>query len=238
MNSSKIKAVIASSDIYKESVNNLKKMGLETFFSYSNQNVLSPLSKHTDMQLAKISDNKYVCAPECYEHYKLFFSKFNKELIKGNTYLSCNYPLDIAYNIIVTDNKAIHNFKYTDKTVKENIKSKEKINVSQGYTACTLCLISENAAITSDEGIKKVLLQNNFDVLLVNDDNILLPGFDHGFLGGASFMLSPSCLAVNGNIETHPDSERIKAFSSKHGVEIISLANDEIMDIGSVITIR
>ncbi len=238
MNSSKIKSVITSSDIYKETVNNLKKLDIETYFSFNNQNVLSHLSKHTDMQLTKISNNKYVCAPECYEHYKLIFSKFNKELIKGNTYLSCNYPLDIAYNIIVTETKAIHNFKYTDKTVKENIESKIKINVSQGYTACTLCVISENAAITSDEGIRKILLQNNFDVLLVNDDDILLPGFDHGFLGGASFMLSPSCLAVNGNIQTHSDSEKIKEFCSQYGVEIISLANNKIMDIGSVITIR
>ena len=238
MKSKKIKAVITSPDIYPDSVKNLASFGIEVLFSFKNTNVSLPLAYHTDMQLTKISDDFFVCAPECFEYYRKILNKFNKKIIKGNTYLSCNYPHDIAYNIIVTENYAVHNFKYTDSVVKSKIESKTKINVPQGYTACTLCLISENAAITSDAGIYKILLSNGFDVLMINDNNVLLPGFDHGFLGGSSFLLEHNILAVNGKIENHPDYSVIKDFCLKHNVSLLSLSNNPIMDIGSVISLH
>lgn len=237
MLSHNLKAVICSPDIYPDSVKKLNSYGIEVLSSCKCENVLPPLSHHTDLQIAKIEENLFVCAPQLYEYYNTFLTEFNKELIKGNTYLSCNYPGDIAYNIIVTDQYAIHNFDYTDYIIKQKIKFKKKINVRQGYTGCTLCLISENAAITSDSGIYKSLVSNGFDVLFVNDEKILLPGFEHGFFGGSSFMLSPSVLAVNGNIESHNDCKAITHFCSNYGVDVLSLSNECIMDIGSVITL-
>ena len=237
MLSHNLKAVICSPDIYPDSVKKLNSYGIEVLSSCKCENVLPPLSNHTDLQIAKIEENLFVCAPQLYEYYNTLLSKFKKKLIKGNTYLSCNYPGDIAYNIIVTGKYAIHNFDHTDDIIKEEIKHKEKINVRQGYTGCTMRLISENVAITSDSGIYKILTSKGFDVLFVNDKNILLPGFEHGFFGGSSFMLSPSVLAVNGNIEFHNDCKAITDFCSNYGVSVLSLSNECIMDIGSVITL-
>lgn len=237
MLSHKLKAVICSPDIYPDSVKKLNSYGIEVLPSCKCENVLPPLSYHTDLQIAKLKENLFICAPELHEHYIQLLSKFNKKLIKGNTYLSCNYPDDIAYNIIVTEQYAIHNFKYTDDIIKESIKYKKRINVRQGYTGCTLCPISHNAAITSDYGIYKILVSKGFDVLFVNDEKIFLPGFEHGFFGGSSFMLSPSVLAVNGHIEYHSDCKAIIDFCSNYGVNVLSLSNECIMDIGSVITL-
>jgi len=237
MLSHNLKAVICSPDIYPASVKTLNSYGIEVFPSCRCEYVLLPLSYHSDLQISKLNENLFVCAPQIHEYYNTLLSKFNKELIKGNTYLSCNYPGDIAYNIIVTDQYAIHNFDYTDDIIKEKIKFKKKINVRQGYTGCTLCLISENAAITSDSGIYKSLVSNGFDVLFVNDEKILLPGFEHGFFGGSSFMLSPSVLAINGNIKSHSDYKAIIHFCSNYGVDVLSLSNECIIDIGSVITL-
>jgi len=231
------KGVIVSPDIYPDSVKNLKSLGFDVLYSCKNKNVSLPLVYHADMQIAKISDELYVSAPECYEYYADILKVKNKNLICGNTYLSCNYPMDIAYNIVITKTKAIHNFKHTDFEIKNNILNKKKINVSQGYTACTLCALSDEAFITSDAGICKTLNSNGCDVLLIDDSSILLPGFDHGFFGGSSVMISKDLLAVNGKIEAHTDYNNIKSFCLNYGIYLTSLSNDPIMDIGSFIKI-
>lgn len=234
---SKYNGVVVSCDAYKDTLNNLEDFGLDVMFSYENKNVLNHLKYHADMQLANIDDSVYVCAPECYDYYSNILKVFNKCIIKGNTFLSCNYPMDIAYNIIVTGKYAIHNFKYTDSIIKDYIKQKKMINVSQGYCACTLCVLGDKAFITSDRGLYKMLTSNKIDVLLTDDSSVLLSGFDHGFLGGASMMISDDLLAVNGKIENHPDYNNIKSFCSNYGISVYSLSNSPVMDVGSFILI-
>ncbi len=236
MNTSK-RAVIVSSDIYEESLNTLYRMDIDIIYSYENRNVNSNLKKHVDMQLVKLNDKIYISAPECYDYYCNVLSEFDIILLKGNTLLSSNYPDDIAYNINVGEKYAVHNFKYTDTKLKECLSNHIMIHVSQGYTSCSLCRICDDSYITSDKGIYKALTQFGCNVLKISDGNILLPGFDYGFFGGASFMLSKKELAVNGNIEYHPDSKAIVDFCSENNVTVLSLANKPIMDIGSFVII-
>ncbi|MBR3933428.1 MAG: hypothetical protein IKJ68_05930 [Clostridia bacterium] len=236
-NKIELSGLIVSPDIYPDSVEKLKFLGFDILFSCKNYSVSHPLMYHADMQITRISDDFYVCAPECFEYYTDILKKYNKTIIRGNTYLSCNYPSDIAYNIIITESLAIHNFKYTDSAVKSNIINKNLINVSQGYTACTLCPVSGKAFITSDAGIYKKLNSIGYDVLLIDDSKIVLPGFDHGFFGGSSVMLSNDLLAVNGKVEDHPNYNNIKSFCLNYGINLLSLCDKPIMDIGSFIKI-
>ena len=60
----------------------------------------------------------------------------------------------------------------------------EKINVSQGYSKCSLCIVNENSVITEDDGIAEVLKRHNMDVLKISAGDVLLSGLDYGFLGG------------------------------------------------------
>ncbi len=230
----KIKTLITSPQISPEALKSLEHMGINVYFSCCNPNVLPPLSHHTDMQIANVG-GKLVCAPECYEYYLKLLKNENTEILVGNTVLTSNYPGDIAYNIIIAGNLAIHNFNHTDSVVLNNLGGRKRINVSQGYTACTLCMLSENAFITSDNGIYKALNKYGADVLLTNDSLIRLDGFDHGFFGGSSVMISDDVLAVNGDISKHPDCEKIIDFCENHGVEIVSLSSEVITDIGSFI---
>ncbi len=231
------KSVIVSPDIYNDTTDNLKNMGIDIIYSMQNQNVSDKLKFHADMQIAKLSDTDYVCAPECFDYYKKALSPYNVNLISGNTYLSCNYPYDIAYNIIITNSYAFHNFKYTDSIIKQKLGTKKLINVSQGYTACILCNLGNGAFITSDMGIYKTLIKNNFDVLFIDDSDILLPGYNHGFFGGSSFMINRDTLAVNGNAKYHRNYDDIRAFCKNYDISLVSLSNSPIMDIGSFISV-
>lgn len=231
------RAVICSPDIYTESVQKLESMGIKVLFSCKNQNVMLPLRYHVDMQIVKTGTSSYVCTPECYDYYCNLLKDYSVIVTGGNTYLSCNYPGDIAYNIIVTEKLAIHNFEYTDTTLKKSLTDKNMINVSQGYTACTLCQLTDNSFITSDMGIYKTLCKDGNDILLIDDTSVLLPGFDHGFIGGSTFMLSHDILGVNGNILSHSDCEKIISFCNEKSIKVISLCDKQIMDIGSFVII-
>ena len=232
----KIKTLITSPQISADALDSLRNMGVEVLFSCESPNVLPPLKYHADMQITGVGSGKMICAPECYDYYCNILKNKDIKILAGDTILTSNYPGDIAYNIIVDEKFAIHNFRHTDSVILQNLGERKKINVSQGYTACTLCVVGENAFITSDRGIYSVLLGNGADVLLTNDNCIRLEGFDHGFFGGASVMLSPGVMAVNGCLESHPDYIAISSFCKAHGVDIISLSSDIITDIGSFIS--
>lgn len=230
-------AIIVSDDLYPESRKKLESFGIEVCFSFCNANVSTPLQKHTDMQIVQIGD-KYVCAPESYEYYKSITGKYNLELIRGNTELSSNYPADVAYNITVTERVTVHNFKYTDAIIKENLSVQNFVNVSQGYSKCSLCVVNDSCFISSDAGIITALNNNGCNVLEITPGFVKLPGFDYGFLGGASFKLGDNILGFNGNIEMHPDYDKIMKFCKSSGVEVISLSEQSLMDIGSAVIIK
>ncbi len=232
------KALIVSSDIYPRSAKKLKSLGIELFWSHDNPSVSPFLSKHADMQIVRTDSRNYICSPECFEYYKKIIPKFGYTLLCGNTYLSSNYPFDIAYNIVVGEKYAIHNFKHTDSILKESISSKTFVNVSQGYCSCTICALPGDSFITSDEGvINSMSAQEDIKKLKISQGNVLLSGFDYGFFGGASFMIGPKTLAVNGDITTHPDGDAIAAFCASQNIDVLSLSPNKLMDIGSAVII-
>ena len=106
--------------------------------------------------------------------------------------LARNYPGNICYNAVCTGKYFIHNLQYTDPDLLAAAEAKAaaehtgltKIHVRQGYTRCSLLPVDDRSFITSDAGIAKTLADYDTDVLLIRPGHILLPGFDHGFIGG------------------------------------------------------
>lgn len=74
------------------------------------------------------------------------------------------------------------------------------------------------------------------DVLLISEGHVSLPGFDHGFLGGASGMVGGE-IFFNGSLEGHPDCEAVRSFIRAHGFHTVEFAGEPLTDIGSVIWI-
>ena len=98
-----------------------------------------------------------------------------------------------------------------------------------------ICTLNGNAIITSDKGIAKVASENGIDVLEINEGFIKLRNLSYGFIGGATGLVEENLLAVNGDIETHPDADRIKQFCKKHGTELYMLKSGILEDIGTII---
>jgi hypothetical protein len=230
-----IKTAIVDYRISKKSISTLNSFGIDVVLSCKLSTVAEPVSGHPDMMINHIGNDVFVVASEAYEYYKKFIP--NAKLIKGSICLEEKYPYDIRYNAATLDDYLICNSTYTAPEILSENKSKKILNVKQGYSKCSICVVSENAIITSDSGINKVALNNEIDVLKIHEGSITLTGMSHGFIGGTTGLISENMLAVNGNIKLHPDCEKIIEFCKKYDVEVVSLNDDEIVDIGSIIPV-
>lgn len=218
-------------------VQSLKKLNIDIYKSTDCNFLYNSVCGHPDMQLAHIQDNIFVCEPRCVDYYKKLFPVLN--IIAGATRLCGTYPYDIAYNIARVGDLAFHNEKYTDKIILEYFEkyNVKLINVKQGYSKCSVCVVDENSIITADSSIARQAEKNNLDVLLIRPGHIRLWDMEYGFIGGCSGKLDKNILAVSGNLAIHPDFLRIERFCAKKNVQILNLSAAEPVDIGTIIPI-
>ena len=143
-------------------------------------------------------------------------------------------------NVCILGHKVIYNPQIgSDAIVKYLTIENGAIQVSsrQGYSRCSVCVVNDNAIITADEGICRSAKAHGIDVLKIRPGYIDLPGFDHGFIGGASFKISDTKLAFTGRLDSHPDAEQMIGFASLHNVDIVYITDKPAFDIGGAIPI-
>ena len=158
-------------------------------------------------------------------------------VIKGDKYIEKKYPYNIHYNICIFGKYALHNFKYTESNILKYIEDNNliKINLKQGYSKCSICIVDENSIITSDKGIYNTVKEYNIDCLLIDEGHIDLFDLNYGFIGGCSGLISKNKIAFLGDITKHPDYIKIKEFLTNKNKEIVCLSKENLLDLGSII---
>ena len=195
----------------------------------------APVAHHIDMMALPISE-KLLVAPET-AFAKDYFP--GKEIVVTKERLIPEYPGDVLLNAVWLPDYLICN---TNTVAKEILQmayeqGKTVIHVNQGYTKCATCIISDTAIITEDESIYEAS-QDKLDVLLIKKGEALLPGYEYGFIGGASALIGDTVYFF-GNIENHPDYEAIQQFIALHNKRIVSLSKEEkLLDIGGIISYK
>lgn len=231
---------IVDGRISREIENNLKRLELHIIKTIKCDDVEESISYHPDIVIHPINHDTLVVAPNVYHYYKDALKGFNIKLIKGEKKLKSKYPDDIAYNVGRLSNIAIHNLEYTDPILKyylnkENI---ELVNIKQGYSKCSLSVIGENIAITSDYPMFKKLNSLGYKILLIEPGHIELKGQKYGFIGGTSGCICKNKVVFSGNLEDHPDREKILQFMKENNIYPIFLSKEKIVDIGTIITLN
>ena len=232
------KTVVVDYRINAESVKTLEKYNISVIKTVPVPALYDAVNGHPDMQLHYIGNKRLICANEAYEYYKNILVD-DYRLICGAAKLKGKYPYDILYNTAVIGNYAVCNEKYTAPEILEEYKNRDLkiINVKQGYSKCSIAVVSDNAAITADNGIYSALTSCGIDVLKINSGNIRLDGMSYGFIGGCCGLIDKKLLAFNGNVRLHPESGKITDFCKGYGVKIVSLNDEPLYDIGSIILI-
>lgn len=205
----------------------IEKLGINVILLPEIVEVDPRLSGHADLGVLLYDDHAYL-ADSVYDKLNGKLSDFGLPVKKIT--ISCKYPYDCRLNACIIGTHIVHSKKVSVLSGKTGF-----IDVNQGYSKCSICPVTENALITSDPGIEKACVKAGIDVLRIRSGYIDLPGFDTGFIGGASFKISENEMVFTGNITKHPDGIRIKEFLLKYNVDPISLCTDELLDIGSAV---
>lgn len=216
--------------------NNLKSLNLDIIKVPKCNDLYDAINGHVDIQIHILNkDTKTILINKNMPNeFKENLSKFKINFIESNSELKYKYPFNISINAFSINNYFIHNLKYTDKTLLSFQKDKKLINVKQGYTKCSCLPISKNAFITNDAGLYKALSNYDFDILYLPPGDIILDGFDYGFIGGTGGLINNTTIAFFGNLDFYKYGDSVKKFLSKYNITPIYLKNDKLTDRGSL----
>ncbi|MBR5322755.1 MAG: hypothetical protein IKU48_04350 [Clostridia bacterium] len=212
----------------------LVKMGYEVIKLPEYDKLQNGISSHADMLIFFHSGVIYTFE-EYYRKNIRIFDLVGVEVKTTDEFVSKEYPRDILFNAVLTDKKILFSKSgYTSETITQL--AEKVVGVRQGYTACSTCRVDGNNFITTDKGLYKAYTANSINCLLVGKEDILLPGYDCGFIGGSSVVLADS-VCFFGNIEEHRDFGEIKRFIEYTGKRVISLSDEKLTDIGGAVVV-
>ena len=194
-----------------------------------------------------------VSAPIC-SHADVLYKKINNNTIIISSCQKANLPLleKLGYNVLIEDglqpgykSESLLNYIcnnvyviYNSKTAFPDINligDRITLNVNQGYTQCSTIAVTNNAYITDDIGIYNTLQKENIDSLLIEKGDIILPGYDYGFIGGASVKLNEKQILFFGDILNKEDKNKVISFIKKYNIEPLFISDKKLTDIGSAI---
>lgn len=219
----------------REIEKSLENLNFKIYKTTPNKNLLEPLEAHPDLLLHNLPNGDLVVDRDNYEYYKNLFDDYN--IIKSSSSLDCKYPKDISLNASVFKNLFIHNLKYTDEKLLDYYSKNgyKLINVRQGYTKCNIS-IGKNVLITSDRDIYEKV--RKFEkILLIDHKQIILTGFNYGFIGGASGLIDDT-LYFTGSLEKHSSYNKIIEFLEENNEKYDFLSKSDIIDYGSILSLK
>lgn len=216
---------------------NIPKQALQRLSAFGNLILIqtkgitySAIAGHPDIFFCLVG-NGLVVAPNVPEAIKIRLSKQKLSWKEGYEAVGGKYPKTARYNCVVTEDFLIGNKDFIDKKIWESAINKVFIHVKQGYTRCNLLPLADNRFITSDKGIEKALTEKNLEVLYISPEDILLPGFEHGFIGGTAGVYNDRVFFI-GKLDYFTEGEKIKHYLS--GFEIVELYDGPLFDGGGL----
>ena len=220
-----------------EEINSLKNLNIDVIKVPCNSNLYPAINGHVDIQLNILnSDTKTIILNKDIDNnFKKILQEKEINFINSFNSLNKNYPENISLNAYITQNYLIHNLNFTDKEIINYCKTKKQIHIKQGYSKCSILPLREKVVITSDMGIYKTLIKENFDVLLIPFGDIELPGLNYGFIGGVGGMISSNSMAFFGSLEKYAFCDEVKKFLYKYDIKPIYLRDSKLFDRGSLL---
>ena len=211
-------------------------------------------ASHPDMLLFAVpqilsQDGKIISGGEIFCHEKflgiaseqfLRAESLGYEIIPTMQPISEKYPGDILFNCALVGKKLIANAKFTSKKVLAwaSQAGVEVVNVKQGYAKCSVCIVSENAIITADNGIAAAAHAAGISVLHLPGAGAILCGYDRGFIGGASGNDGETLFFTGSLSSLGKDyASQVQAFCEKYSKKAVSLSDAPLYDFGSLIFI-
>lgn len=227
--------IIADKRIQSEAKQKLEKYGVLVLLETKGI-TYEAISGHPDIFICSVN-NKVIVAPNLPEEYKKVLTDNGISYIEGEQNVGEKFPDTAAYNVVSTEKYMAHNFRYTDSVITSRSDDLDLIHLNQGYSRCNLLPLKNDSFITSDEGVTRILQNNNLNVLYVSPDGIHLPGFKHGFFGGACGVYDNKVFIL-GSLKHYKEGEKVRKFLHSLDYEIIELFDGPLFDGGSILFLQ
>ncbi|MGN1346306.1 MAG: DUF6873 family GME fold protein [Eubacteriales bacterium] len=216
---------------------NLHKIFGEVLFLPPDPSLAEPVRSHPDM-IFSVLQNRMFLPQTYYDAHTALLERLAR--LGGFSLHPCEeprgsvYPMDVGFNAAVGQDfllcrpdavspsllacAAAHGYRV--------------IPVKQGYAACS-CLVTDAAVLTFDCGIAKVLEHEEIPHLLLKSGGISLPGYDCGFLGGASGFFDGT-IYLYGNTVGLRSRDVLERFVRANGYRMVSLYDGPVTDYGGI----
>ena len=235
-----MKYVITDNRIDKKCERGLVERGFELIKLPPFSMLQKPVAAHPDMLLF-VEKGRVFChrdyLPFAEKELYLIACAAGAELTLTLDTVGAEYPRDVIFNAVAVGQRLICRRDAVSPTVAALYSENDIVNVRQGYAKCSTCVVSDGAVITADASIAREASACGIDVLPVSQNGVHLDGYDCGFIGGASGSDEENVYFC-GNIDLHPDGEKIKNFCRKHGKNAVSLSDEPLYDYGTLIFVK
>lgn len=230
-----MKNVIVDYRIAEEEKNILIENGYNVLTVPRCESLYNAISGHPDIQLCIINSNTIMVHKNMPYEFTIKLKKLGLNIIKSKNIIKDKYPYDIILNAVNLKNFFIHNIKYTDANLYNEVCNKCIIDIKQGYTKCSTAVISNSAIITNDIGISQAAIKNGLDCLFLPKGDIELTDFDYGFIGGTCGLLDNNIIAFYGDLKYYKYGNEVLSFIKKHNLIPLYLRNGKLIDRGSIL---
>lgn len=234
-----MKAVICDNRINLAAERELMKRGYTVLKLPRHKGLTEAIESHPDSLLFRVGDTVVAACEYCEEAAFIFsdIREFCPEARLGfiDVTLGNSFPSDAKMNASVIGKYLVAN----KKTIaKEILEIGEKagltlLNVNQSYPNCSILKINDENVITADVGISRALRSVGINVLLITPGHISLPPYEYGFIGGAGGADGKNVFFL-GDIMTHPDGGKITKFIENLGMNVVSLTEGVLSDMGGL----
>ena len=241
-----MKRTVAVTDcrISDEAESSLRRLGFDILTLPSFSALPEAIAAHTDMLLCPLGDELISVADYCDAAPHVFTDLVALLGTRGmrvaftDDRLTKEYPYDCRLNVLTMGE---HLFARLDTVSPYIIKKAEglglhTVDIRQGYPACTVLKLDDTHAITADKGMARAMRSVGITVCEICDGGISLPPYEYGFIGGCAGVHG-GAVYFNGELNTHPDAEKIIAFCNECGLRTVSLCDGVMLDVGGILFI-
>ena len=213
----------------------LREAGADLLWLPDNPALGEPVAGHADLSLFMSRDGTAVTGEEVHPLLVNYLTNRGYTVLKSRKQ-GPEYPMDAGLCICETGKYSLYNPRTADPEAVRHLTG-IPVEISQGYTRCSVCVVSAEAIITADRGICRKARNAGLDVLEIQPGFVELPGYAYGFIGGASLQLPDDVLAFTGSLRFHPDRDAMLAFLRNYGVKPVFLTDRPLLDIGSAVAL-
>lgn len=224
----------AVSATYPEMISALLRLGVRCIPVGPGALLSGPVRSHADMLCFHAGSNRMIAA-KGEDGLCAGLRKYGFQVTESRNPVQSPYPYEAGLNAAELDGRLIADPRFLDGAVLSACRTDRIVPVRQGYARCSVAIVDENSLITADPGIAEAARRAGVDVLKIHPGGIALPGFAYGFLGGACGKIGRNRMAFAGRIQDHRDCADIKAFLGSRGIEIVTLSDGPLTDIGGIL---